>query len=54
MFANGMYLYNEEYKPIIDLELIQQIIRLNKYPNVIFYFGNNEIDVTWKNQGLKG
>ena len=49
-FANGMYPSNTAYLQNVKQEVIYQIERLKKYPCILLWFGNNEIDKAWQNQ----
>lgn len=53
MFACAMYPGDEEFMKSINDELSQQIPRIANHPSVVYFNGNNEVDVAWKNWGFQ-
>lgn len=53
MFACAMYPSNKNFLKSVEAEVEQEVIRLNKFASVIFWNGNNEVDVAWKNWGFQ-
>lgn len=51
MFANSLYPTDFEFLKNISEEIIQNIKRLKKHPSIVFWCGNNEINVAWNNWG---
>lgn len=49
MFACAMYLGTDEFLSLVRQELNEQIPRIAAHPSVIYFNGNNEVDVAWKN-----
>ena len=47
-FACAIYPYNEEFVNNIELEFIQNVIRLRNHPSLALWCGNNEIEWLWK------
>ena len=53
MFACAMYPGNESFLKNVSAELDQQIPRLASHPSLVYFNGNNEVDVAWKNWGFQ-
>ena len=51
MFANAMYPGTKEFKKNVEIEVMQNIIRLRNHPYIALWCGNNEIDEAWRNWG---
>lgn len=51
MFANSLYPIDFEFLKNITAEISQNIKRLKKHPSIVFWCGNNEINVAWRNWG---
>ncbi|MES2589248.1 MAG: hypothetical protein V4622_09715 [Bacteroidota bacterium] len=49
MFACAMYPGDETFMSSVSKELNFQIPRISAHPSVIYFNGNNEVDVAWKN-----
>jgi beta-mannosidase len=53
MFACAMYPGDKDFLESVEKELNYQIPRISKHPSVIYFNGNNEVDVAWKNWGFQ-
>lgn len=53
MFACAMYPGTEDFLATVKHELEQQIPRIASHPSVVYFNGNNEVDVAWKNWGFQ-
>ncbi len=53
MFACAMYPGNNEFLNLVGQEVEQQIHRLTAHPSLVYFNGNNEVDVAWKNWGFQ-
>lgn len=53
MFACAMYPADSVFKSQVQQELEQQIPRLAGHPSLVYFNGNNEVDVAWKNWGFQ-
>lgn len=53
MFACAMYPGDEKFMQTVEAELDYQIPRISAHPSVIYFNGNNEVDVAWKNWGFQ-
>ncbi len=53
MFACAMYPGNDAFLKNVAMELNQQIPRLASHPSLVYFNGNNEVDVAWKNWGFQ-
>lgn len=53
MFACAMYPGDEAFLRSVENELAYQLPRLAAHPSVIYFNGNNEVDVAWKNWGFQ-
>jgi beta-mannosidase len=53
MFACAMYPGDKEFLESVERELNYQIPRISAHPSVIYFNGNNEVDVAWKNWGFQ-
>lgn len=53
MFACAMYPGDEAYLKLVENELVHQVRRLAKHPSLVYFNGNNEVDVAWKNWGFQ-
>ncbi len=51
MFACALYPDNRDFIRNIQIEAIQNVIRLRNHPCIALWCGNNEIDEGWKNWG---
>lgn len=51
MFANSLYPSDFKFIKNITEEITQNIKRLKKHPSIVFWCGNNEINVAWGNWG---
>jgi beta-mannosidase len=51
MFACAMYPENTDFIRNVQIEAIQNVIRLRNHPCIALWCGNNEIDEGWKNWG---
>ncbi len=49
MFACAMYPGDKEFLASVEKELNFQIPRISAHPSVVYFNGNNEVDVAWKN-----
>ncbi|MFM8597006.1 MAG: glycosyl hydrolase 2 galactose-binding domain-containing protein [Flavobacteriales bacterium] len=53
MFACAMYPASSDFLSDLQPELQQHIPRLAAHPSLIYFNGNNEVDVAWKNWGFQ-
>lgn len=53
MFACAVYPGDKEFLESVENELNYQIPRIAAHPSVIYFNGNNEVDVAWKNWGFQ-
>ncbi len=53
MFACAMYPGTQAFLENVKEELMFQLPRITKHPSVIYFNGNNEVDVAWKNWGFQ-
>ena len=53
MFACAMYPADSLFLAEVQPELQQQIPRLAGHPSLVYFNGNNEVDVAWKNWGFQ-
>lgn len=53
MFACAMYPGDNEFLSLVGHEIEQQIHRLSAHPSLVYFNGNNEVDVAWKNWGFQ-
>ncbi len=53
MFACSMYPWDTDYMNNVKLEAAEQISRLRRFPCIVLWCGNNEIDEGWNNWGWK-
>jgi len=53
MFACSMYPGDEEFITSIKTEFSKQVPRIAAHPSVVYFNGNNEVDVAWKNWGFQ-
>ena len=53
MFACAMYPADSLFLAEVRPELEQQIPRLAAHPSLVYFNGNNEVDVAWKNWGFQ-
>jgi beta-mannosidase len=51
MFACAMYPSNKEFIRNVQMEAIQNVVRLRNHPCIAIWCGNNEMDEGWKNWG---
>ncbi|MCU0387764.1 MAG: hypothetical protein MUE71_04055, partial [Chitinophagaceae bacterium] len=51
MFAGGMVPGDEHFFDNVKQEVIYQVKRLRKYPCIVLWCGNNEVDEAWNNWG---
>ena len=51
MFACALYPDNRDFIRNIQIEAVQNVIRLRNHPCIALWCGNNEIDEGWKNWG---
>lgn len=54
MFACAMYPGDGAFLTNIEQEVKQQISRLAAHPSLVYFNGNNEVDVAWHNWGFQG
>ncbi|MEJ2249964.1 MAG: glycoside hydrolase family 2 protein [Candidatus Lokiarchaeota archaeon] len=48
IFACGIYPIHNDYMQNLNLEVIQNVIRLRNHPSLALWCGNNEIEYLWK------
>ncbi len=53
MFACAMYPGDAAFLKSVENELNYQIPRIAAHPSVVYFNGNNEVDVAWKNWGFQ-
>ena len=53
MFACSMYPGDSTFLSSVKGELEYQVPRISSHPSVVFFNGNNEVDVAWKNWGFQ-
>lgn len=53
MFACSMYPGDDEFISSIKTEFSKQVPRIAAHPSVVYFNGNNEVDVAWKNWGFQ-
>ncbi|MCE3294580.1 MAG: hypothetical protein K0R65_294 [Crocinitomicaceae bacterium] len=53
MFACAMYPGDPVFLASVEKELNFQVPRLAAHPSVVYFNGNNEVDVAWKNWGFQ-
>jgi beta-mannosidase len=53
MFACAMYPGDAAFLKSVENELNYQIPRISAHPSVVYFNGNNEVDVAWKNWGFQ-
>lgn len=53
MFACAMYPGDARYLDLVGQELTFQVQRLASHPALVYFNGNNEVDVAWKNWGFQ-
>ena len=53
MFACAMYPGDQTFLNTVEKELNYQIPRISAHPSVVYFNGNNEVDVAWKNWGFQ-
>lgn len=53
MFACSMYPGDDAFLKNVENELDQQIPRISSHASVVYFNGNNEVDVAWKNWGFQ-
>jgi beta-mannosidase len=53
MFACAMYPGDTTFLDLVTKEIKQQIPRLAAHPSLVYFNGNNEVDVAWKNWGFQ-
>ena len=53
MFACAMYPADSAFVRQVSQEINQQIPRLASHASVVYFNGNNEVDVAWKNWGFQ-
>jgi beta-mannosidase len=53
MFACAMYPGDEQFLGLVTQEIKQQIPRLAAHPSLVYFNGNNEVDVAWHNWGFQ-
>ncbi|SFT34848.1 beta-mannosidase [Lishizhenia tianjinensis] len=54
MFACAMYPSDSSFLKSVQDEAVYQVKRLRQHPSVVYFNGNNEVDVAWKNWGFQG
>ncbi len=53
MFACAMYPGAASFLTLVTEEVKQQIPRLAAHPSLVYFNGNNEVDVAWRNWGFQ-
>lgn len=53
MFACAMYPGDKPFIDLVAKEIKQQIPRLAAHPSLVYFNGNNEVDVAWHNWGFQ-
>jgi beta-mannosidase len=53
MFACAMYPGDKPFIDNVTKEIKQQIPRLAAHPSLVYFNGNNEVDVAWRNWGFQ-
>lgn len=53
MFACAMYPGDKPFIDLVTKEIKQQIPRLAAHPSLVYFNGNNEVDVAWHNWGFQ-
>ena len=53
MFACAMYPGDKPFMELVTKEIKQQIPRLAAHPSLVYFNGNNEVDVAWHNWGFQ-
>jgi beta-mannosidase len=53
MFACAMYPGDEQFINLVSREINQQIPRLAAHPSLVYFNGNNEVDVAWHHWGFQ-
>ena len=53
MFACAMYPGDKPFIDLVTKEIEQQIPRLAAHPSLVYFNGNNEVDVAWHNWGFQ-
>jgi beta-mannosidase len=53
MFACAMYPGDKPFLDLVTKEIAQQIPRLAAHPSLVYFNGNNEVDVAWHNWGFQ-
>jgi beta-mannosidase len=53
MFACAMYPGDKPFLDLVTKEIKQQIPRLAAHPSLVYFNGNNEVDVAWHNWGFQ-
>ncbi|MEY4804739.1 MAG: hypothetical protein RL331_1258 [Bacteroidota bacterium] len=53
MFACAMYPGDKPFLDLVTKEVKQQIPRLAAHPSLVYFNGNNEVDVAWHNWGFQ-
>ena len=53
MFACAMYPADTAFMSQVSQEIKQHIPRLASHASVVYFNGNNEVDVAWKNWGFQ-
>ncbi|HEX7176318.1 MAG TPA: glycoside hydrolase family 2 protein [Pyrinomonadaceae bacterium] len=53
MFACSMYPGDEAFLENVRAEAVDQVRRLRKYPSIVLWCGNNEVETAWHHWGWK-
>ncbi|MBI2258802.1 MAG: hypothetical protein HYU67_07875 [Flavobacteriia bacterium] len=53
MFACAMYPGDKHFLDLIEIEANEVIPRISAHPSTVYFNGNNEVDVAWKNWGFQ-
>jgi beta-mannosidase len=53
MFACAMYPGDKPFLDLVTKEIKQQIPRVAAHPSLVYFNGNNEVDVAWHNWGFQ-